>query len=95
MCRPLFLCLRLQYDVVTPLSPNLLSQENIMSKTGTIEFQCPPGFKIVIPVPIKSEVVTTSKLDGMVCISCYKFSQYASPNQDNGTFICYMCRSQS
>jgi hypothetical protein len=33
-----------------------------------------------------------SILDGMVCSKCKDFFQMASPNQPDGTLICYACR---
>ncbi len=33
-----------------------------------------------------------AKLDGMYCCKCKNYSQYAEPNQNNGTMICYSCR---
>jgi hypothetical protein len=32
------------------------------------------------------------KYDGMFCKQCRLFSQFAEPNQDDGTMICYSCR---
>ena len=30
--------------------------------------------------------------DGCVCKKCKQFYQYAEPNQEDGTLICYSCR---
>jgi len=47
-------------------------------------FKCPPGYKILIPVPLESQ--------GMSCSICKCLSPYAAPNQPDGSFICYICR---
>jgi hypothetical protein len=31
--------------------------------------------------------------DGMFCRKCQTFQQYAEPNQEDGSFLCYSCRS--
>jgi hypothetical protein len=31
--------------------------------------------------------------DGCVCKSCKEFMQYAEPNQEDKSFICYKCRN--
>lgn len=33
-----------------------------------------------------------SIMDGMTCINCQEFCQFASSNQEDGTFICWQCR---
>ena len=33
-----------------------------------------------------------SNKDGCTCKKCKEFYQYAEPNQDDGTLICYGCR---
>ena len=32
-------------------------------------------------------------LDGMTCVSCHQFYDYAEPNQPNGTLLCFSCRT--
>lgn len=34
-----------------------------------------------------------SRLDGCMCVKCKDFYYQASPNQENGTLICWSCRS--
>ena len=31
--------------------------------------------------------------DGMYCVNCGNFHEYAEPNQEDGSMICYSCRS--
>ena len=31
--------------------------------------------------------------DGMYCKKCQNFYQYAEPNQDDGSLLCYSCRA--
>ncbi len=31
--------------------------------------------------------------DGMICNKCKEFYMFAGPNQEDGTLICYSCRS--
>lgn len=38
--------------------------------------------------------VTINGIDGCICIKCKVFVPYAEPNQEDGTMICYSCRSQ-
>lgn len=34
-----------------------------------------------------------SKMDGCVCLKCKEFHYQASSNQENGEFICWLCRN--
>ena len=34
-------------------------------------------------------------LQGAFCKNCYNYSEYAEPNQDDGTLLCFSCRSVS
>lgn len=34
-----------------------------------------------------------SRIDGMRCINCDDFCQYAESNREDGSFICYSCKS--
>ena len=36
---------------------------------------------------------STNKSSGMVCKSCKNYNEYAEPNQNDGTFRCYGCRT--
>lgn len=45
---------------------------------------------IFIQENLISKVV--SELDGMTCTKCGEFYAMSSPNQDDGTLICYSCR---
>jgi len=42
---------------------------------------------LAVPVDEKKE-----KSDGCTCRKCKEYYQYAEPNQDDGTLICYGCR---
>lgn len=35
----------------------------------------------------------SKQLDGMYCQKCHSFVEFAEPNQDDGSMICYSCRS--
>jgi hypothetical protein len=43
---------------------------------------------------IQENMITriSSVLDGMCCANCGEFHSMASPNQEDGTLICYSCR---
>ena len=41
---------------------------------------------------VAAPTLPSNKLDGMYCCKCKNYYQYAEPNQDNGTLICYSCR---
>ena len=32
-------------------------------------------------------------LDGMYCANCGNFHEYAEPNQEDGSMVCYSCRN--
>lgn len=34
-----------------------------------------------------------SQMDGSVCSHCREFSYKAAPNQEDGTFLCYLCKT--
>jgi hypothetical protein len=42
---------------------------------------------LAVPVDAKKEIS-----DGCTCRKCKEYYQYAEPNQDDGTLICYGCR---
>lgn len=42
---------------------------------------------LAVPVNEKKEIS-----DGCTCRKCKEYYQYAEPNQDDGTLICYGCR---
>lgn len=52
--------------------------------SGQISFD---DIDLAVPVEEKKE-----KSDGCSCKKCKEFYQYAEPNQDDGTLICYGCR---
>lgn len=52
--------------------------------TGQISFD---DIDLAVPVDKKKEVS-----DGCFCKKCKEFYQYAEPNQDDDTLICYGCR---
>lgn len=45
------------------------------------------GFTLTTEEPKKKE-----KSSGCSCKKCREFNEYAEPNQDDGTFVCYTCR---
>lgn len=53
-------------------------------KYGWIDVR-PESNSCVIKIEIK---------DGYHCKSCNEYCQFSAPNQDDGTFICYGCRSR-
>lgn len=50
----------------------------------------------------KAHIITTEHMvkvfgrmgprEGAHCARCGEFSSYSEPNQENGTFLCYLCR---
>lgn len=50
--------------------------------------------KIHIPIDMETsvEVIKTPITYGHNCTGCKQYSDYAAPNQDDGTFKCYSCR---
>jgi hypothetical protein len=39
------------------------------------------------------KVKTPNNRDGVFCVKCGRFYDYAEPNQEDGTMICFSCRS--
>jgi formylmethanofuran dehydrogenase subunit E len=37
--------------------------------------------------------IKSAKIDGMSCNKCHQFIQFAEPNQEDGTMVCYGCRA--
>ena len=52
--------------------------------TGQISFD---DIDLAVPVDEKKEIS-----DGCTCKKCKEYYQYAEPNQDDGTLICFGCR---
>jgi hypothetical protein len=42
---------------------------------------------------VHSRVPEHGEMDGCVCSKCHNFYPYAEPNQEDGTLICYSCRT--
>jgi hypothetical protein len=34
----------------------------------------------------------TNNCDGCTCVKCQQFFEFAEPNQDDGTLVCWACR---
>ena len=62
---------------------------NVILTSGTDP--CPQlsfdDIELAVPVEEKKR-----KSDGCSCRKCKEYYQYAEPNQDDGTLICYGCR---
>jgi hypothetical protein len=74
-----------QYTITIP--------SNICSTGGTIIFTGGTGqisfddIDLAVPVDEKKDIS-----DGCTCKKCKEYYQYAEPNQEDGTLICYGCR---
>jgi len=53
----------------------------------TITLPPPQFIEIELDLPQQKEEVSA----GCACKKCKEFNEYASPNQDDKTFICYAC----
>src|SRR6185369_6632012 len=80
-----------QWITATPGKQYTITIPSTCSTSGTIIFS---GGKIsfddidlAVPVDENKEFS-----DGCVCKKCKEYYQYAEPNQDDGTLICYGCR---
>jgi hypothetical protein len=53
-----------------------------------------PNVITSIPIEITLDLPAEKKpsTDGAVCKSCDEFNEFAQPNQDDDTFLCYKCR---
>lgn len=49
-------------------------------------------YNIVIEPPKKKEVKIKDGRDGCDCTKCKTFFEFAEPNQEDGTLICWACR---
>lgn len=49
--------------------------------------------KKVVWVPSEKVFITAVKYEGSTCTKCNDFARMAEPNQDDGTFMCYSCRT--
>lgn len=61
--------------------------------TWTITTGSSGGWTVTIPSDIKPESKKKSNKDGCDCKKCKEFYPYAEPNQDDGTLLCYRCRT--
>lgn len=72
-----------QYTITIPA--------NTCSSSGTITFTGGQitfdDIDLAVPVDENKEIS-----DGCFCKKCKEYYQYAEPNQDDGTLICYGCR---
>ena len=77
-----------QFTITVPSGSGTCStggQLILQSGTGTgISFD---DIDLAVPVNEKEEIS-----DGCFCKKCKEYYQYAEPNQDDGTLICYGCR---
>lgn len=44
------------------------------------------------PNPKKQKIILNG-IDGCMCAKCKSFIPYAEPNMEDGTMVCYSCRS--
>lgn len=64
--------------------PVTTTSGTIVFTGGQITFD---DIDLAVPVDEKKEIS-----DGCFCKKCKEYYQYAEPNQDDGTLICYGCR---
>ena len=69
---------------VIPSGVTITSGTITIGSSGQITFD---DIDLAVPVEEKKE-----NSDGCSCKKCKEFYQYAEPNQDDGTLICYGCR---
>lgn len=72
-----------QYTITIP-SNTCSTGGTIIFSGGQISFD---DIDLAVPVDEKKE-----NSDGCTCKKCKEYYQYAEPNQDDGTLICYGCR---
>ena len=48
--------------------------------------------QIQLDLPIECNPPSEKKADGATCKKCDEFNEFACPNQDDDTFLCYRCR---
>jgi hypothetical protein len=55
------------------------------------------GLVWTTPTSVESKKEETKRVkrepDGCACKKCHEFYQFAEPNQEDGTLICYSCRT--
>jgi hypothetical protein len=78
-----------QYTITIPSGSGTCSTGNVIVTGGNDP--CPQlsfdDIELAVPVEEKKK-----KSDGCSCRKCKEYYQYAEPNQDDGTLICYGCR---
>lgn len=67
-----------------PTTPQFIT---VTVPTGTQQQFTIQGIDWAVPVPEKK-----NKSDGCSCKKCKEFFEYAEPNQEDGTLICWACR---
>lgn len=51
------------------------------------------GINIILPPTEKKVLKIKDDRDGCDCVKCKSFYPFAEPNQEDGTLICFSCRS--
>lgn len=52
----------------------------------------PIGQPVTLTIPQEDAKEIKKHTGGCSCKKCREFNEYAEPNQEDGTFICYSCR---
>jgi len=73
-----------QWHTITIPANTCATSGTIIFSGGQISFD---DIDLAVPVDEKEEIS-----DGCTCKKCKEYYQYAEPNQDDGTLICYGCR---
>lgn len=68
----------------------------VINPNGYITITTSPlnWYGVVIPTSEVVQIAPTEakKSEGASCRKCRDFNEYAEPNQEDGTFVCYSCR---
>jgi hypothetical protein len=63
---------------------------NIIFTTTTVPNVPAPAIQIELDLGLPEEKADNS--DGCTCKKCETFYEFAEPNQDDGTLVCWACR---
>jgi len=63
---------------------------------GNITTYVPQWITVPIPIPVPAGAVSATEKkkdsDGCTCKKCKEFFEFAEPNQEDGTLVCWSCR---
>jgi len=72
--------------------PQIIFSGSIFAGGGGGGGQVITSAPIQLDLPIECQATPEKKSEGATCKRCEEFNEFAEPNQDDDTFLCYRCR---